>query len=157
MTPYTRIFEAKQVGVLYHFTSSGNLERILKDDILRKSHKFMGVSFTRDKNLYETGSYFKAKERNIDTRIAIDGDRLSQKYKIRPFNFPGGSRFSDPESEEMVNTDIPNIRDYILSVDFIKSKLDDGFEDLRGISDSEMTTEDFVKSIERYGVKVNLI
>lgn len=67
-----RLIEAKQMGVLYHFTHVKSLEKILIDKGL-KSYTYNFISFTR---------YWDEKQ---CVRIAFDGDRLSEKYKIRPF------------------------------------------------------------------------
>jgi hypothetical protein len=105
--------EGKQVGLLYHFTRTGNLITILKDNILKASDAWATNddprpfnSFTRNKNGWDVGGF------PTDVRITIDGDKLSNKYKIQPFNMD----FGVDEMEERIYKDIPNIKDYILDI-----------------------------------------
>ena len=105
--------EGKQVGLLYHFTRTGNLITILKDNILKASDTWATNddprpfnSFTRNKNGWDVGGF------PTDVRITIDGDKLSNKYKIQPFNMD----FGVDEMEERIYKDIPNIKDYILDI-----------------------------------------
>ena len=142
--------EGKQVGTLYHYTSADGLKGILKSNSIKASKEYyLGndlhfISFTRNKNFHKKGSSFDVK---IDYRIALDGDKLSNKYKIKPFAYIPGWNYEDnweyewledePESvvrdffnatgdydeqEERIsfkdpNGSIPNIKDYILKVD----------------------------------------
>ena len=142
----------KQVGTLYHYTSADGLKGILKSNSIKASKEYyLGndlhfISFTRNKNFHKKGSSFDVK---IDYRIALDGDKLSNKYKIKPFAYIPGWNYEDnweyewledePESvvrdffnatgdydeqEERIyfkdpNGSIPNIKDYILKVDKI--------------------------------------
>ena len=161
MRPYKSLFEAKQVGVLYHFTRLGSLEKILQENILYMSRQWKNISFTRNKNLISNSNYLK--ENKAFARIVVDGDKLSNDYKIRPFVFPQRSKWETAsynlerpgsEAEEMVEADIKDIKKYIIRVDLPHKYLTDQFEDVRGISDSEETEEDFKKQIESYDVKV---
>ena len=79
--------EGKQVGPLYHFTRTGELINILKSNILKVSDQWATNddlrpfnSFTRNKNGWDVGGF------PTDVRITIDGNKLSNKYKIKPFN-----------------------------------------------------------------------
>ncbi len=144
------LIEAKQVGLLYHYTSKDGLKGILKDNKLRASEEYyLGeelyfVSFTRNKDFHKKAYKFNVK---VDYRITLDGDKLSNKYRIKPFAYIPGWNYEDnydydwleDESEEDVrgfftstgNYDeyeerimfkgegsyIDNIKDYILSID----------------------------------------
>lgn len=87
--------EAKQVGVLYHFTKLDNLYHILKSDKLRGT-QFPGgnyyISFTRDKNFNKSE---KRRDQGItpEVKITVDGNKLSSRYKFEPYNYYG-----DPKS-----------------------------------------------------------
>ena len=74
--------EAKQVGDIYHFTSYENTISIINDDFNLKSFGNNSdnsyISFTRNRNMTSPTVY-------RDVRITIDGDNLSNKYKIEPF------------------------------------------------------------------------
>jgi hypothetical protein len=105
--------EGKQVGLLYHFTKTGNLIGILQSNILKASDQWATNddprpinSFTRNKNGWDVGGF------PTDVRITIDGDKLSNKYKIQPFDMD----FGVDEMEERIYKDIPNIKDYILGI-----------------------------------------
>jgi hypothetical protein len=156
-----KVDEAKQVGNLYHYTSAEGLKSILTSNSLKTSQEnYLGkelqfVSFTRNKNFHNKGQNFNVK---TDYRITLDGDKLSSKYKIKPFAYIPGWDYTDnweydwledePESvrrdffnatgeydeqEERIsfkgsNGSIPNIKDYILKVDKV-SDLQENFVD----------------------------
>jgi hypothetical protein len=71
--------EAKQVGTLYHFTSLNNLKPILESGILMSTKGRKYISFTRNKNLSNLGV------ENSQVRLTINGDDLSNKYKLIPY------------------------------------------------------------------------
>jgi len=105
--------EAKQVGILYHFTDIEGLLGILKTNELWASETNADhVSLTRNKQGWHVGTLDNA------FRISLDGNKISNKYKIRPYSWWGNDRGTgDTESEEAVLTDkITNIRDYIIDI-----------------------------------------
>ena len=120
--------EGKQVGILYHFTSRSNLEKILSDNKLNGSFMYelengkelYGVSTTRNKNLFY--------DKN-PIRISLDGNKLSNNYKISPrdywnrqYNIPDNPQTVD-EDEEVILTPkgyIENIKEYILGIKYEK-------------------------------------
>ena len=127
--------EAKQVGDIYHFTSYENMISIINDDFNLKSFGSNPdnsyISFTRNKNMSSPTIY-------KDVRITIDGDNLSNKYKIEPFadiqaGFGRHSYYRNhilinkkkrpDESEERVNVfkknDKIDIKKYIKSIDIL--------------------------------------
>ena len=150
--------EAKQVGPLYHYTSADGLKGILSSNRINASEEhYLGndlyyVSFTRNKNFHMKGANWNVK---TDYRITLDGDKLSNKYKITPFAYIPGWSYTDnweydwlddePESvvrnffnatgeydeqEERISFKGPeggidNIKNYILAVDKV--------EDLQGL------------------------
>jgi hypothetical protein len=104
------ITEGKQIGDIYHFTSTDALADMIKDfgditlDIEAGSFSAGGYySFTRNPNL---GTLSEEKHH---IRIKLDGDKMSNKYKFEPYVdqasgedfFKGGSHF---ESEERINS-----------------------------------------------------
>jgi len=105
--------EAKQAGILYHFTDIEGLLGILKTNELWASETNADhVSLTRNKQGWHVGTLDNA------FRISLDGNKISNKYKIRPYSWWGNDRGTeDTESEEAVLTDkITNIRDYIIDI-----------------------------------------
>ena len=105
--------EGKQVGLLYHFTRTNELTGILQNNILKASDMWATNddlrpfnAFTRNKNGWDVGGF------PTDVRITLDGDKLSNKYKIRPFDMG----FGVDEMEERIYKDILNIKDYILDI-----------------------------------------
>lgn len=121
------ILEAKQVGKLYHFTSIKNLKRIKECDCLigrrygiNADRGSYFISTTRDKNLHKSFPVGVA----VEVRITLDGDKLSDKYKIFPFNFfkdEGLAAFMLDEKEERIDLgkrpSLQNLSNYILAID----------------------------------------
>jgi len=118
--------ESKQVGLLYHFTNLSSLNKILEENKMNGSFMYeengielFGVSTTRNKNLK-----YDRQKNNI--RITLNGDKLSNNYKIKPrdywnreYNVPDNPQTID-EDEEVVLTPkgyISNIKNYIVSID----------------------------------------
>lgn len=140
------IDEGKQVGVLYHYTTPENFRKIMETDRMegskdlsyytpnprRQTGHLLGtesVSFTRNKyfhrdNRFTTLGLSKDNGRP-SVRIAVDGDKLSQKFKVVPFRYfhddPRINRTSNTDEHEtrvLVDT-IPRFSDYLLKVDDI--------------------------------------
>jgi len=145
--------EAKQVGILYHYTSKAGLKSILDSNELNittesyRDHTLYFISFTRNKNFHRKGNNWNVK---TDYRITIDGDKLSNKYKIQPFAYVPGWDYTDnweydwledesesdrrnffdatsqyDEQEERIsfkgpNEKVDNIKQYIIAVDKVK-------------------------------------
>jgi hypothetical protein len=84
--------EAKQVGDLYHFTPLSNLKNILATRLLYPNDESQ-ISVTRRPNM--STKEFQDMETSPILRITLDGDKISNKYKIRPFAF--GANENDPE------------------------------------------------------------
>jgi len=126
--------ERKQVGTLYHFTDYNGLKGILKNNNLVTTLDY--ISFTRD---YGRSIVPYLSESRV--RIVLNGDKLSDKYKLQPYrdpvlndydeygDFPEQNLTKNPEEfEERIKTKkIPNINKYIkhIDVEFIKPLLGD--------------------------------
>ena len=121
--------EGKQVGPLYHYTSADGLKSILQSNKIKGSFMYevnekelYGVSTTRNKN-------FQYDPQRTNVRITLDGDKLSNNYKITPrdywerqYNIPDNPQTVD-EDEEVILTPkgyIDNIKNYILSIDKVE-------------------------------------
>ena len=117
--------EAKQVGILYHWTSLKNLEDIIKTNIIRPTYSEFddednGVSLTRSKNKHQFGIAEAA-----DCVIVLDGDKLSNNYKIKPYNDTETAQYDDfgifDEMEERLLGAIKNLNKYIVKIILYKS------------------------------------
>jgi len=118
------IKEGKQVGKIYHFTSYESALDIIKDKYVLKNIKPDAdgetyVSFTRNRDL-------KSPTISRNVRFTINGDTLSNKYKVEPFADvkAGFGRRSSDEAEERVDV-APiggklDFSKYLLSIDVMK-------------------------------------
>jgi hypothetical protein len=129
--------EGKQTGMLYHNTSIKKATQIIKTNKLKtnldtghiltnyrnKPEDFlfiMGqpvhrdyingkikefISFTRNKN-------YRRVEDNV--QFVLDGDKLSENYKISPYSHFGGRSYD--EMEERIYKDIDDLQKYIIKV-----------------------------------------
>ena len=125
------IAEGKQVGPIYHFTDYRNAIDVIKDGYVLKTltKRMYGdnsqafISFTRNKNL-------DSPTISREVRFAIDGDGLSNRYKIQPFADTaagyGRNRSLTDESEERVDANPIggelNFSKYLKSVDVLSPK-----------------------------------
>lgn len=178
------IKEGKQIGYLYHYTSLENLLNILKWDVMRATdgskvdygelEKGYFISFTRNKNFHKVNKMFG----ELGVRITFDGDKLSNRYKIKPNQYMGRekktSRGRGPgdytESEERLYgvKEVKQVTKYIVKIEILKSVWHNEVE-LRKNKDVEYliwdviemdTTDfdDFKKILEAvYGFKVELV
>lgn len=145
-TPYKSIFtEAKQAGVLYHFTSMDKIKKILLDGSLFSNKG--KISVTRD---------FEGKNVAIidpEVRIALDGNKISENYVIRPisdsdFDWQRSSRASGRgEREEIILARYLPIKKYLVSIDV----LDFGTSEERDLV-KEFPIINLVRNWEKYKV-----
>lgn len=101
-----RVCESKQVGTLYHVCTIDAVSNfIAPKDTLSSSGQFFNqmlkrtdcISFTRSKNLIvDTPRNRKAL---MLIRFAVDGNSLSEHYKIKPYN----DSYYDPETDTMIH------------------------------------------------------
>ena len=129
------LFEAKQVGVIYHYTTFENGLKILQSNELKgadaadstHANLVYAVSFTRDKRFhnnhnvgFDVGSFGQRPQ----VRFTVDGDKLSNKFKVQPYSQQGvfSKDKKSFESEERVISNKPfsiPIIPYIKSVDIL--------------------------------------
>lgn len=90
--------EARQVGTIYYFGPYRRLSRLIDNNFILSSTIQPFVSFTRNKTMVSDTI-------SSETRITIDGDKLSQRYKIMPFahTSAGYGRGSTDEAEERID------------------------------------------------------
>lgn len=156
------INEGKQVGDLYHFTSIVNLKEILKSKILIPSKERKYISFTRNKNLATLDNEKR------DVKITIDGDKLSNKYKIIPYaqtspetkfddylfkRNPNIFKKSDKSFEAEVIIPVEKYNDKIFILPYIKQidVINYNFQKDRPLNNIEK------KELEKYNIPINFI
>ena len=113
------LLESKQVGIIYHVcTLDAYLKYILPKDTLSASGKYINhlyggndwVSFTRDV-LFVTNTKHIA-DSPILIQLVIDGDKLSERYKVRPYNdLAFGPQAADVGDDGLGNTDFDDSDD----------------------------------------------
>lgn len=114
------IFERKQIGNLYHIFDLNKLSYMLKKDKL-SSYKFHNISTTRSKNM----NYYTGDSSTSIFKFELDGDKLSDRYKIKPYQYKTFSGGYLTEYEEVIKTqDIENISKYVKKFIIIKSKVE---------------------------------
>ena len=112
------IFEAKQVGIIYHFTSIEALYRILETNKMKSN---LGhISFSRNARL----GYM-----NADVRIVFDGNKMSNKFKFQPYMH--GNPFYDDDpvqlrkmygdewEETIMKSSISGVLKYVKKIDIL--------------------------------------
>lgn len=128
------LLEAKNIGTLYHFTSASRLLKILQGNKLEAHPRPKGkyaLSTTRDKNFHITGDRMEDGIHDISVRISLNGNKISERYKIVAFNYFGQDKEDDSkvtradntESEEEIYTNangLINLRNYIIEITFFK-------------------------------------
>lgn len=132
--------EAKAVGILYHFTTPRGLKGILEYDEMSSAHG--AISFTRNNDLGLWASNYGAY-----CRIALDGDLMSNKYKISPYLFDPEKdpimatgnpvdintrrgMYGDEREERIVKDMISGVKKYILQIDVMEWALKPKDKDL---------------------------
>ena len=91
--------EAKQVGTLYHFTPLSNLKDILSIQFLYPNDEEQ-VSTSRRPNMSTRD--FQDMKKNSIVRMALDGNKISTKYKVRPFAFGADEGSAEDLGEEQI-------------------------------------------------------
>lgn len=153
-----KTFEAKQVGDLYHVcTLDAYVKYILPKDTLQASGKYFNyiyggsdyVSFTRDP-LFMVGTK-SVQSAHILVQLVIDGNKLSEKYKIGPYNdfafdndgSSTDSEYDNPkyrEKEEVVKGPITNLSKYIKEIRFDVFDMDSNV--LKKLTKSKLASKD---------------
>jgi hypothetical protein len=85
-----KIFEAKQIGLLYHWTDFVSLINIIKNNSMGSWRGY--VSFSRNTNLNYN---------NLPIKIIFDGDKMSNHFRFEPHLYLGDRNFKR-ECEERI-------------------------------------------------------
>jgi len=117
---YQYITEGRQRGPLYHVLSIDSLKHVINNNAIT-GHHYRKISTTRNKML---NSYIGSRP-SAFFKLEIDGNKLSNDYKIKPFVYKSQTRVRLEEQEEQVQTN--NIKDafnYINKVIIIKDMME---------------------------------
>jgi len=129
---YKRYFESKKVGILYHFTNLDGLFNIKQSDYKLFSSSYSGslvgsvkklkyVSFTRNFQMQITNGDNRSTgwRKDLIVRFSIDGNNLSNKYKIQPFLDLENTEKKHGENEEIIISDKVDIKRNIIQIDIL--------------------------------------
>ena len=154
-----KLFERKQVGLLYHWTYLDALEKILKTDKMWSAMNY--ISFSRNKNL-------NFHDRPV--KITFDGDKMSDEFKFEPHLYMKDVNYKE-ESEERIECDeysetketgwedmISGVKKYIIDIEvsfgeFIFEKdydIEKEFKKLQRLSPVKIKTD--IEDIKRAGL-----
>lgn len=187
MREWINIIEGKQVGVLYHFTSAHNAYAIIEGEGHLKpkgdgGFSFNGeafvidrprdwISFTRNPNLIATPAAGGDGREWGEVRIALDGDRLSQRFKIAPYH-DHDDRLTrhDAQAEERVMGEMRRFKDAIIQIDFLARRFYENETDFdhwvsppdeaqreKYREEARKDIETFVEIFRREGIRVNIV
>jgi len=112
--------EGKQAGVLYHLVNQERMQFILATDSLKSKNYGGVISVTRSKHL----STYVGSDGMVLFRLALDGDKLSHKYKISPYRYISSTGVSfDGEAEEQIAAPngITPLKPYLIEIQVIQS------------------------------------
>ena len=121
--------ESKQVGTIYHVCNLDSLKHIRKTNTIESSGKWYNalhhgsewISFTRDQYFIPTDGLYYLTSQNILFQIVVDGNKLSENYKVGPYNdwyFQDDDTPAYREMEEAVKGPIKNASKYIKEIRF---------------------------------------
>lgn len=152
---YIKLFERKNVGELYHVLDYSKLLFVLDNNMI-KSYKAGGgrISTSRSKMF---NSYLGSSPQAI-FKLVLDGDKLSSKFKIKPFRYFSKNGQGFEEFEEQIATSvIKDVFKYVKSVVLIRENVeslmtnpwDDDISDyLTSIGASNGTLPEMIKIIK---------
>ena len=166
------IQEGKQVGILYHYTSLDVANSILKDGFIKGGDKSISgylesmvgdnkysLSLTRNKNFHKFNRWIGEE---IECRFVIDGDSLSNIYKIQPITAVSGGiwdykkQSKDFEAEEVIFSPNPievPIIPYVIRFDFLIKQNDEK----HFISYDPYEFINMLKKLKKQGISINIV
>ena len=158
------LFERKQVGILYHFTSLQDAWGILHDKEIKinpdaggitagyggfvVTQPREGISFTRNHNLKAAAAAGGSGNEWGEVRLAFDGDKISDRYKVEPaVDWKHGITRQEDQAEEMVRRDKVDISSTILKIDVMLNRYYENETDWKSWN-NEPDEEEKIKYIE---------
>jgi hypothetical protein len=165
------INEAKQVGILYHYTGYSQAIDILKDGKLRSDiggplgkldNPYYSISFTRNRNFHKHARALTHAGNNIPIRFTFDGNKMSNNFKITPYAQSGFEKTKQSfEAEEVITSkkvfDV-SLSNYLISVDILVELKNPGSS--RYDFDWDMYGDSFNQQIQlakSKGLKINMV
>jgi len=154
--------ERKQVGTVYHFTSSKRLFDILDSDYLKATRStynfadnliskdfYLTVSTTRDKNFVKTrtSTGVPVNIGGSDFGIVLDGDRLSDTYQTMAYDETYAPDYSSVEIEDLKSLFGDEMEQLWYGK---KIQADQGIKNLKRYITKIVITKDFMKKIVNY-------
>lgn len=120
------VTEGKQVGELYHFTDINSMDKILETNVMGVAGRASGkapISFTRNKNFNPKG---RGLGRSAQVMFVMDGNKLSNNYKVRPIAYDSISKSIAKgfEFEELLQGPIKNVKKYIRKIIILDKNYD---------------------------------
>jgi len=122
---YRGFNESKSVGRLYHILNFGKLKYVIENNHLKpgQASNRGNISTTRNKMMNSyigdgPATFFK---------LELDGDKLSEKYKIRPVSYISHTNVRFEEYEELIITNgkpIENLDDYVTKLIILKDRIE---------------------------------
>jgi len=118
------ITEAKQAGDLYHFTPLSNLKKILETRVLFPNNEEQISTSIRPNMSTKDIPHQDMRTASI-VRIMLDGNKISNKYKIRPFAYGEHGDHEDLGEEQIIvnGKEFPFIP-YLKRIDIFLNKKD---------------------------------
>jgi hypothetical protein len=158
------ITEGKQIGTLYRFITYKQMISIINDNfIIKAGAPYMStdyLSFTRNKNV-------KSNTISKDVRITINGDELSNRYKIESYadTKAGYGKGTLDESEERIdlkkypkgiNLNLPNI---IKKIDILSlsARMKDDSEDEDAVPPSLDLNKQVIVLLKEKNIPYNIV
>ena len=117
--------EAKQVGILYHYTPIITAYQIVIGNKLGYSN----ICFTRNKHFHR---HYRSGINTEQCRLVLDGDKLSENYKLKPHDYFFNDRHRyeiphhgtyDEQEEKITNGPIKELNRYLIKIQIFKSFL----------------------------------
>jgi hypothetical protein len=138
------INEGKQVGTLYHWTDFESLYHIIKSNSLISNQTTDFNSKRKTNSEEKCISFTRSKDKNqflisqdSPCVLVLDGNKLSNNYKINPTHdinphFYGDDEFDEEEYDEMeervCGKDIKNLDKYIINIIFDEKNIKGSYQ-----------------------------
>jgi len=112
-----KLFEGKQVGILYHWTDIESLYNIIRTNKMISTRYYN--SFSRNKNLN-----FESKQ----CKIIFDGNKMSDKFKIEPYLYHSDYSFKVESEERIKCKEIGGINKFIIGIEIKRDVYSDPYD-----------------------------